>query len=239
MLFDYLPDVYMFVKDRRGRFVKCNAAFARLVHATCEEEVLGTRDEDFFPRHLVENYMRDDNAVMSSGTPMIDKVELVRNPDGSINWYNTSKVPVRNRAGAVIGIAGVTRDLKKMGSRNMRFLALAPVVETILSDYGQPLSVSSLAAKASLSISQFDRQFKKKFQTTPRKYIMNVRINAACELLVSTDLPISEIALETGFCDQSHFTNRFVQSKGMPPSHYRKRFVATTPGRRPSAESLQ
>jgi PAS domain S-box-containing protein len=239
VLFDYLPDVYMFVKDRKGRFVKCNRAFVRLVHASREEDVLGTRDGDFFPRHLAENYTRDDNSVMLSGDPMIDKVELVRNPDGSINWYNTTKLPVRSRTGVVIGIAGITRDLKKMSSGHTRFLALAPVVETILSEYAQPLSVSSLAAKASLSVSQFDRQFRNKFQTTPRRYITNVRINAACELLVSTDLSISDIALETGFYDQSHFTNQFVRVKGMPPSHYRKRFLVRAPVRRPGAESLQ
>jgi PAS domain S-box-containing protein len=227
VLFDYLPDVYMFVKDRKGRFVRCNQAFVRLVHKHHEEEVLGACDADFFPGHLVENYTRDDNVVLSSGTPIIDRVELVRNADGSIDWYNTSKVPVSGRNGAIIGIAGITRDMKKMHSNNVRFLSLAPVLETILSDYAHPLSVASLAAKVSLSVSQFDRQFRKKFQTTPRKYITNVRINAACELLVSTDLPISDIALRTGFYDQSHFANQFVRHKGMPPSRYRNKF--TTP----------
>jgi PAS domain S-box-containing protein len=224
MLFDYVPDVYMFVKDRQSRFVKCNRAFVRLLRVVDEDQVLGKRDSDFFPRHLAENYTRDDNTVMSTGEPMVDKVELVRNPDGSVDWYNTTKIPVLDHADTIIGIAGITRDVKKMNSNNVRFLSLAPVVETILGDYAQPLSIADLAAKASLSVSQFDRQFKKKFQTTPRKYITNVRINAACELLVSSDLPICEIALETGFYDQSHFTNQFVRHKGMPPSHYRRKF---------------
>jgi PAS domain S-box-containing protein len=227
-LFDYVPDVYMFAKDREGRFVKCNRSFAHLLHAVSEEQVLGKRDADFFPRHLAENYTRDDNVVISTGVPMVDKVELVRNADGSVDWYNTTKIPVMNHLGTIIGVAGVTRDLKRMRSRDIRFLSLAPVVETILGNYAQRLSISSLAAKASLSISQLDRQFRRKFHTTPRKYIINVRINAACELLVSSDLPICDIALETGFYDQSHFTNQFVRYKGMPPSQYRRKFAATS-----------
>ena len=56
---------------------------------------------------------------------------------------------------------------------------------------------------------------------------------------MSTDLPISDIAVETGFYDQSHFTNQFVRHKGMPPSHYRQKFVAPAPERRARVESLR
>lgn len=229
VLFDYLPDVYLFVKDSQGRFVRCNRAFIALVQAKREEEVLGLRDSDLFPRHLAESYMNDDQTVLTSGVPMVDKIELVRNPDGSSDWYTTTKLPVHGRTGERIGIAGITRDLKKMNVNNERFLSLAPVLEAIASGYAHPLPIASLAEKAALSVSQFDRQFKKKFKITPRRYIANIRINAASELLVSTDLPISDVALRTGFYDQSHFTNQFVRYKGIPPSHYRKKHRVDQP----------
>lgn len=224
-LFDYLSDVYFFVKDREGRFMRCNRAFVSLLRARKEEEILGRRDADFFPAALAESYVRDDRAVMASAAPIIDKVELVRNASGSIDWYNTTKLPLLDARGAVIGVAGITRDVSKMNSNNERFLYWAPVLETIVSHYAEPLSAASLAAKVSLSVSQFDRQFKKRFLTTPRQYIMNVRINAACQLLVATDQPIASIALQTGFYDQAHFTNQFVRHKGMPPSQYRKKYA--------------
>ncbi|MEO8900395.1 MAG: AraC family transcriptional regulator [Polyangiaceae bacterium] len=225
-LFEHLPDVYFFVKDAEGRFVRCNQAFLNLVRRTREEEVVGCRDLDFFPLSLAENYMNDDRVVLRSGKPIINRVELMRNPDGSIDWYTTTKLPLLDREGLTIGVAGTTRDVRKMNSAAAHFLSWAPVLEAMMGDYAEPHSAADLAAKVSLSVSQFNRQFKKKFNTTPRSYLTNVRINAACHLLVSTDLPISDIALQTGFYDQSHFSNQFLRRRGMAPSQYRRRYSA-------------
>jgi PAS domain S-box-containing protein len=224
VLFDHLPDVYFFVKDREGRFVRCNSAFATLLRAQNTQEVVGLRDLDFFPRSLADNYVRDDDVVIKSAAAIVDKAELVRTPDGSIDWYNTTKLPILDGRGEVIGIAGVTRDITKMKSNHERFLYWAPVLESIIGNYAEPLSTASLAAKVSLSVSQFDRRFKKRFLTTPRKYITNVRIDAACQLLASTELPVATIALQTGFYDQSHFTNRFTKAKGISPAQYRRKY---------------
>jgi PAS domain S-box-containing protein len=227
VMFEHLPDIYFFVKDGEGRFVRVNQAFVKLVRATREEEVIGARDTDFFPADLSENYRRDDREILRSSEPIIDKVELVRNPDGSIDWFCTTKLPLFDKRGLAIGVSGITRDVKKMNTNNARFLSWAPVVEIMLNDYAKPLSTAALAAKVSLSVSQFNRQFRKKFHTTPRAYLTNVRMNAACHLLVSTDLPISDISLQTGFYDQSHFSNQFVRHRGLPPSQYRTKYSQT------------
>jgi PAS domain S-box-containing protein len=229
VLFDHVPDVYFFVKDGGGRFVRCNQAFLGLLGRTREEEVIGFRDSDFFPPSLAENYMNDDRVVLRSGEPILNRVELMRNPDGSIDWYTTTKLPLQDKKGVTIGVAGITRDVRKMNSAAAHFLSWAPVLEAMLGDYAEPHSAEDLAAKVALSVSQFNRQFKKKFHTTPRSYLTSVRMNAACHLLVSTDLPISEIALQTGFYDQSHFSNQFLRHRDMSPSQYRRKYSADPP----------
>src|SRR5262245_26747885 len=105
-MLDHLPDVYFWVKDARGVFVMCNRAFLSLVGRKAEAEVIGRRDADFFPPDLCENYARDDRAVFESGRPLVDKIELVRNTNGSVDWHTTTKTLVRDRRGRGIAVAG-------------------------------------------------------------------------------------------------------------------------------------
>ncbi len=223
-LFEYLSDVYFFVKDSRGRFMRVNRAFLQLVRAS-EDAVIGARDGDFFPKSLAESYARDDRQVLSLGQPLIDKAELVRNTDHGIDWFCTTKLPLFDKANRVIGVCGITRDVKKMSVHNDHFLSWTPVLETFITDYARPLRMNALAEKLDLSVSQLRRRFRKRFATTPRAYLTNVRLNAACQFLARTDLPIAEIAAMTGFHDQSHFTRRFTEGRGMPPSKYRARYA--------------
>jgi AraC-like DNA-binding protein len=81
-----------------------------------------------------------------------------------------------------------------------------------------------LARLVSLSISQLDRRFKQLFQLTPQQFLLRVRLNAACQLLTSTDQNILQIALSTGFYDQSYFTKHFRRQMGMTPSAYRRKY---------------
>jgi PAS domain S-box-containing protein len=225
-LFEHLPDVFFFVKDAQGRFLRVNRAFVKLVRALNEAEVIGKRDHDFFPRGYAENYVRDDRLVLESNQPLVDKAELVAHADGSIDWFCTTKIPVLDAAQRAIGVCGVTRDVKQMDAQRTHFTAWEPVLEAMLNEYASPLDTATLAARVGLSVSQFNRQFRRRFHSSPRAYLKNVRLDVACHLLTSTELSMSEIALRTGFYDQSHFTNQFVKFRGMPPSKFRVRFSA-------------
>ncbi len=225
-LSEVFPGVVIWAKDRRGRFVFCNRAFLRLVGSRSEREVLGRRDADFFPPDLCEIYARDDRLVFERGEPLVETIELVRKRDRSIDWHSTSKTPIADRKGRVVAVLGVTRDLKRLSLATDRFLSLAPAVEAMISDFAEPLRVAALAARVGLSISQFERQFKRKFGTTPRAYLARTRIEAACQLLSGTDLRVAEVAQRTGFCDQSHFTHTFIKHRRITPSAYRALYPA-------------
>lgn len=226
VLFDHLSDVYFFVKDAEGRFIRVNRAFLDLVHAASEEDVIGARDADFFPPSLAEGYVRDDREVIRVGQPIIDKAELVRNSDGSVDWFFTTKLPVFDKSSRIIGICGITRDVKKMNVHNAQLLSWAPVVETIVNHYAAPLAMVALASKVEMSVSQFNRQFRKRFHTTPKAYQKNVRLNAVRQLLATTQLTIAEIAAKTGFYDQSHLTSQFTKNLGVSPREYREKHTS-------------
>ena len=75
-LFDYLYDVYFFVKDRQHRFVKVNNNFLKLFGYTSEEEIIGLTDYDMVSRELAIKYEQDDKNVMESGIPIYEKKEI-------------------------------------------------------------------------------------------------------------------------------------------------------------------
>jgi AraC-like DNA-binding protein len=75
-----------------------------------------------------------------------------------------------------------------------------------------------------LSVSQFDRRFKKLYQMTPMQYVLRVRLNAASEAISTSDRSIAEIALACGFYDQSYFTKQFRRQFAETPSAYRERY---------------
>jgi len=85
------------------------------------------------------------------------------------------------------------------------------------------LKLDELAKLCNLSLSSFKRGFRKEFNDSPTNYINGRRIEKAKELLSNTELPISEIAYETGFQDSLYFTRLFKNKIGVPPTTYRKK----------------
>jgi AraC family transcriptional regulator len=96
------------------------------------------------------------------------------------------------------------------------------VTETIFQKIGEPISVTALSSVAGLSRSHFSHAFRATIGRTPHAHIVRTRIERAMELMTGTALPLSEIALATGFSDQAHFSNRFRRVAGMTPSQWRK-----------------
>jgi AraC-like DNA-binding protein/PAS domain-containing protein len=223
--FDLLEDVFLFVKDAERRFVFYNRAFRHLMGVGSSDELLGLRDEDISPEYLVERYRHDDEQALE-GSRLADIVELVRDTAGGYDWFITSKCPVMSRRGRVIGVLGVTRKLQaREGWDGTSYISdLAPAVELMLREFHSHLTVEQLADAAGFSSSQFSRLFKRRFRVTPHQYLRQIRVEAACELLATTDSPLSVVAEKTGFYDQSHMTNCFAQTRGMSPSRYREAF---------------
>ena len=83
------------------------------------------------------------------------------------------------------------------------------------------ISLQALAGLAKLSIFHFARAFKQSEGLPPHEYLVRCRVARVRELLTETDLPLAEIALASGFSDQSHCARRFREHVGLTPSGYR------------------
>jgi transcriptional regulator GlxA family with amidase domain len=99
--------------------------------------------------------------------------------------------------------------------------ALRRVREFIGSHLEERISIQALATIAGLSMYHFARAFKQSEGMTPHDYLVQCRVRRAQHLLVATDLPLWEIALASGFADQSHCARRFREHTGVTPSSYR------------------
>lgn len=224
-LFDHLPQVFLYVKDRSHRFVRANAAMARLWGCATTAEVIGKTDYAFSPPALADQYVEEDSRVMESNSPLVDQVWLVPDAAGIPAWYFSTKLPIPGRDGQVIGIAGVMRAHDHAGDAPGDYRRLSRVCEHVLAHYDEPVAVATLAALANLSVSQLQREFRRLFHMSPGNYLEHVRLTVARRELSLTLKPAGRIALECGFYDQSHFTRIFRAATGLSPTVYRRRFA--------------
>jgi two-component system, sensor histidine kinase and response regulator len=109
-LIDSVPD-YIYIKDGECRFVLANTAHLEIMGATTLEQVLGKTDFDVFPPELAARYCADEQEVVRTGHPLVDREEPVLDHRGQQRWVSTTKVPWRDSSGEVVGIIGLSRDI--------------------------------------------------------------------------------------------------------------------------------
>jgi len=100
--------------------------------------------------------------------------------------------------------------------------ALQRVLDYIEAHLEESISIQALSEIAGLSKFHFARTFKHSKDMTPHEYMVQCRVRRTQRLLTETDMPLSEIALASGFSDQSHCARRFRQQTGITPSQYRR-----------------
>lgn len=111
-LIDSMPDV-IFIKDRQSRFVVVNKMVAGVM-GTKPEALIGKTDFEFYTPDLAQRYYEDEQAIMEAGESKINYEEPHLDENGNRIILSTSKVPLKNNNGEVMGIVGIGRDITRL-----------------------------------------------------------------------------------------------------------------------------
>lgn len=111
-LMDNIPDTIYF-KDLESRFIRVNKAQARTLGLSDPAEAIGGTDADFFDAAHAASAFADEQRLMQTGIPVINKQEHLRAATGW-KWFTSSKVPLRNAKGKIVGLVGISRDITEI-----------------------------------------------------------------------------------------------------------------------------
>ena len=220
-LFKHVPDTAFFVKDRAGRYVLFNQSLVERCGLRGESDLLGRHVRDIFPAELVARYTAQDEQVLRTGRPVIDQLELHWYSHRRTGWCLTTKLPLRDTSGKIVGLMGLSRDLHALRDAAQIPAGLLAALEHLEANYAEPISTTVLARKSGLPAVRFARLIKRIFRLTPTQLISQRRLAAATRLLRETNQAVAEIALACGFYDHSAFTRAFREAIGSTPTQFR------------------
>ncbi len=221
-MMDTLPDVAFYMKDAQGRIMALNKRNCDFCNIPDDIEAIGQRSDNLFPHVLADKYLARDEEVRETGRPIVAKYGGQFNSDRTNDMHVSSVYPLRDRRGLIIGTTCIYFKTQVIDSPNWHG-RLKPATDYIAEHYAEQITLSHLAKLVGTSTMNFRRQFTRTLDISPGHYITTVRLNAARKLLETTNKLLSEIAAETGFWDQSHFTKQFRRERGMTPGEYRRR----------------
>lgn len=224
-LFDFVPDALIWLKDWDGHYQWVNVAFCLNFGVQSRAEVIGRTDFDLCSVALAHQYRIEDERVLA-GERIISRHELVGRFDHTVRWCVTSKIPVHDAQGKVVGTAGVTRPLQEQKQGAPADSPLSGAIHYVSQHYSDSITNKDLAKACGLSVRAFERQFRATYHSSPHDYVRQVRVRMTCNALYFTKKSLAEIAGEFGFADQSHFTKEFRRIMKETPRAYRARTQA-------------
>jgi AraC-like DNA-binding protein len=220
-IFDSLPQILTWIKDCTGGFIWANEPFLFNFSIPTLAQLRGLRDSDMVAAYLAEQYRQDDEAVLA-GAPVFNRIEPISGWDQATKLQRTTKLPLRSNDGQIIGIIGLTQPLPKPTEPEFPIREFLPIFEAFLKTPENALTNAQMAKLAAISVRAFERRFQQHFQLSPQQFFRRLRITKAAAALIHTQTPISQISLQWGFSDQSHFNREFRKCYQATPAHFRK-----------------
>ena len=225
-MFEDLPNVGFYLKDKEQRFVAMNRHNRKDCNFLDEFDPIGRSSGELFPKVLAEHFMAFDRKVIASGQPLENQIsEYTASRDATLS--HKSVYPVFDRRHKVIGTMCVYLHKPNPDIVPSWHDQLKVVTRYIAEHYAEKIKLSQLAELIGASVVTLTAMFNKTLAISPGRYLLTTRLNVARQLLETTDKKLIDIALETGFCNHSHFVNTFRKERGMTPGEYRRQMQAS------------
>ncbi len=109
-MMEYIPD-HIYFKDTASRFMCVNRAKLAKHHLEDMGDIVGKTDFDYFTKERAQQAFEDEQRIMRTGEPLVDREEMNLWPDGTERWVSTTKLPLRDDHGLVVGTFGLSRDI--------------------------------------------------------------------------------------------------------------------------------
>jgi AraC-like DNA-binding protein len=220
-LFDRSPDVAFFVKDALGRYVTVNDSLVERHGLNSKSQVIGKCPHEICAGDFGRIPSEQDAKVLRMGRALLDHLEMQWYRPNAPVWCLTTKLPIVDASGGVVGLIGFSRDIRAAVEPD----EIPPGFADALAEFERTLSAEMtsawLARRSELTLPRLARLTKRLFDLTPGQWITKSRIAAASRMLCETGKSVAEIAHACGFYDHSAFTRAFRSATGITPTKFR------------------
>lgn len=108
-LFDHLPGVHFFAKDKDGRLMFASRGLLDRYHMRNDSDFIGRTDFDLNPDTMAQAYVDDDQRILAGKTRLIERIELWWDQQGMPDWFLVTKLPLTDKRGRIQGVMGTLR----------------------------------------------------------------------------------------------------------------------------------
>lgn len=220
-LYDQLADVVFFAKDKSGRYRAANQTLVERSGLESRDSLIGQLPSELFGRDLGMSYERQDLSIISTGRSISQKLEMHVYANKTVGWCLTSKHPILDEENRVIGVVGISQDIRSPHMKRSEYEEVANVVGWTLENLEDLRSIQPIVDMTGLSQFKLNQRFRAAFGLNIGQWIIKQRIDRAQRLLSETKTSIAEIAAAAGYSDQSALTRQFRLSTGLTPRQFR------------------
>ena len=219
---EHLPGALFMIKNLDSRYIYMSLALRESINLPQGQEVVGKTDFDLVPKIIAEAFQQNDLLVFKHGKPLVNEVHATGFFTHAPKWTYSSKYPLHNLAGKVIGLITINRPYTEVMGHDAELNRLLPAIEHVYRQYAGTITIATLARLCSLSESQFMRVFRQGMNMTAQAFVEQVRMFHAIDAIKHTTYSIARIGQDNGFYDHSAFVKRFRKFTGTTPLNYRQ-----------------